>query len=67
MSDYPKGDWCPVWDGLFWSFVESHREFFASQHRLGMMVRQLDRMSPQKLDGHRSIAKEFLRSLFDAR
>lgn len=66
MSDFPAGDWCRVWDGLFWSFIDTNREFFCRQHRLGMMVRQLDRMEPQKLAGHRSAATDFLGSLFDA-
>jgi deoxyribodipyrimidine photolyase-related protein len=23
MSDYPKGPWCEIWDGLFWSFIKN--------------------------------------------
>jgi deoxyribodipyrimidine photolyase-related protein len=63
MSDFPKGDWCAVWDGLFWMFIKTHEEFFRRQHRLSMMVRQLDKMGPDKLETHRSHAEKFLRSL----
>jgi deoxyribodipyrimidine photolyase-related protein len=28
MSDYPKGDWQAVWDGLFRRFMHVHRDFF---------------------------------------
>ena len=43
MSDYKKGDWCDVWDGLFWSFIAEHQTFFRGQYRLAMMARNLDR------------------------
>ncbi len=63
MSDYRRGPWCETWDGLFWSFIERHQAFFRSQHRLGVMARQLDRMKPEKLRAHRSNAESFLESL----
>lgn len=60
MSDYAKGEWCRVWDGLFWTFVKNHEEVFKKQHRLGMMVRQLDRMDSSKLETHIENAESFL-------
>lgn len=44
MSDYGRGDWCDVVDGLYWGFVDRHRDFFASNPRLAMMVRSHDRL-----------------------
>lgn len=44
MSDYKKGPWCEVVDGLYWRFIDRHREFFSSQPRLSMSVKTLDRM-----------------------
>ncbi|NNF33625.1 MAG: cryptochrome/photolyase family protein [Saprospiraceae bacterium] len=63
MSDYKKGDWNKVWDGLFWRFMYVHRSFFESNPRLGMLVRNLDRMSEDKLNGHLEVAENFLESL----
>ena len=63
MSDYRKGDWCATWDGLFWSFIKQHETFFRSQHRLGMMVRQLEKMDGAKLNAHLENAEGFLDSL----
>lgn len=60
MSDYAKGDWCGTWDGLFWSFIHQHEDFFKSQHRLGMMVRQLEKMEGEKLRTHLKNAEQFL-------
>ena len=29
MSDFSRGPWCAIWDGLFWRFVSRHKEVFA--------------------------------------
>lgn len=43
MSDYSKSDWCGVWDALYWRFINKHRDFFASNPRLNMMVSLYDK------------------------
>ena len=63
MSDYKPGEWCGIWDGLFWSFIHRHGDFFRSQPRLAMMTRNLDRMAPEVMDTHYSKAQQFLDSL----
>ena len=63
MSDFPNGDWCPVWDGLFWSFIDRNRDFFITQPRMAMMARQLDRMPSSKLQAHLEHAVGFLDGL----
>jgi deoxyribodipyrimidine photolyase-related protein len=63
MSDYPKGDWQKVWDGLFWRFMHVHRDFFLGNPRLGMLVKTFDKMSPEKQQQHLSAAEQFIASL----
>jgi deoxyribodipyrimidine photolyase-related protein len=48
MSDYRKGDWCDVVDGLYWRFIARHRDFFESQPRLSLMPKALDRLSDER-------------------
>lgn len=48
MSNYPKGEWCDIWDGLFWQFIEKHEDFFGKNYRMSMMVRQYERMDQDK-------------------
>lgn len=62
MSDFRRGPWCEVWDGLYWTFVDDHRELFARNPRLSVMTRQLDRMGPKR-DAHRAQAERFLAQL----
>ena len=63
MSDYKKGDWQPVWDGLFWRFMHVHRDFFLQNPRLGMLVRTFDKMDINKQKAHIENAEKFIKSL----
>ena len=60
MSDYKPGPWCDIVDGLYWRFIDRHREFFAGNPRLALMPRALDRQSKQRLDTIFTAAEEFL-------
>lgn len=62
MSDHAKGDWCEIWDALYWRFIDRERTFFSSNPRMRVMVGQLDRMGA-KLDHHRAVADRFLEKL----
>jgi deoxyribodipyrimidine photolyase-related protein len=44
MSDYKKGEWCETVDGLYWRFIDRHRDFFSGNPRLAMMSRMLDKL-----------------------
>jgi deoxyribodipyrimidine photolyase-related protein len=63
MSDFPKGDWQPIWDGLFWNFMDKHRDFFLTNPRLGMLVRMFDKMPHEKRISHIETAEDYLASL----
>lgn len=41
MSNYPKGDWTEIWDGLFWRFLHIHRSLFASNPRTYTLMQLL--------------------------
>jgi deoxyribodipyrimidine photolyase-related protein len=63
MSDYKKGEWQNVWDGLFWRFMHTHRTFFLKNPRLGMLVKTFDKMPKIKQDAHLNVANQFLNSI----
>ncbi|UII75653.1 cryptochrome/photolyase family protein [Flagellimonas sp. HMM57] len=63
MSNYKKGEWQEVWDGLFWLFMDTHRDFFTQNPRLGMLVGTLDRMVSEKKERLFNKAEEYLQSL----
>jgi deoxyribodipyrimidine photolyase-related protein len=63
MSDYEKGEWQQVWDGLFWRFMHEHRDFFLQNPRLGMLVGTFDKMSEEKRNTHLVNAEKYLSNL----
>ncbi len=60
MSDYSKGPWCDIVDGLYWRFIEKHQSFFASHPRLSMMVRMLGNIKPKRKQTIFAAANDFL-------
>lgn len=61
MSHYEKGDWCDVWDGLYWRFIEKNRERFAKNPRMSMMVSQYDKLNENRKRIISYRAEDFLR------
>lgn len=41
MSDYKKGDWSDIWDGLFWRFLEKHEDLISKTPRMKMLLKYL--------------------------
>ena len=48
MSNFKKGDWCEIVDGLYWKFIEDNKEFFAKNPRLSLMIRALERLDQER-------------------
>jgi deoxyribodipyrimidine photolyase-related protein len=66
MSNYPKGPWCAVWDGLFWRFVHTRRKELEKNPRMTMMSRLAKRMDPKTRREHTKRADRFLNELFSS-
>ena len=60
MSDYPKGEWCDIWDGLFWRFIGKHSNFFSKQPRLNFMVKTLEKMDSSRKEYLFALAEKFI-------
>jgi len=63
MSDYKKGEWCMVWDALFWNFLDKQRAFFSKNPRMRMLVSAFDKMDVDKREAYIINADNFLKSL----
>lgn len=67
MSDFkaPKSSgkevaWTEIWDALFWRFMHVHRDFFASNPRIGMLLKTFDKMNAAKKKNLLNVAENFL-------
>jgi deoxyribodipyrimidine photolyase-related protein len=63
MSDFEKGEWQLIWDGLFWRFMHVHRDFFLKNPRLSMLIKSFDKMSDDKKQSHLLNANHYLNSI----
>ncbi len=63
MGKWEKGEWQAIWDGLFWRFMSTHREFFSQNPRLGMLIKSWDKMDTAKKQAHLLQAETFLNQL----
>ena len=63
MSNYKKGDWCKIWDSLFWNFMDKQRDFFIKNPRMRMLVSSFDRMEESKRTSLLKTADEYLKTL----
>lgn len=60
MSNYTKGHWEKIWDGLFWRFIDKHQDFFLSNPRTSMLANTFNRMSGEKQKNHLKNAGMFI-------
>jgi len=63
MSNYPRGDWEKIWDGLFWSFIEKHQAFFKTNPRTSMLYYTFNKMDAAKQEIHREHATAFIQEI----
>ncbi|MFM2286442.1 MAG: hypothetical protein RLZZ543_1939 [Bacteroidota bacterium] len=63
MSDYPKGEWQDIWDALFWRCMDTQRDFFLKNPRLGMLVKTYDKWPEEKKQAIRLKAETYLETL----
>ena len=65
MSNYEKGEWCDIWDGLYRRFILLHRDELAQNPRMKLIVHQIDTMDKEKLDSSVKQAENYLSKMFD--
>ena len=63
MSNYKKGDWCKIWDSLFWNFMDKQRRFFVKNPRMRMLISSFDKMEETKKITLLETADNYLKSL----
>jgi deoxyribodipyrimidine photolyase-related protein len=63
MSDFPPGEWCRVWDALYWRFIDLHADVLAAIPRMAIIVKMKQRLG-RKLTQYHRIAEAFLERLY---
>ena len=60
MSDYEKGHWTDIVDGLYWKFIDDNREKLKVNPRIGIMTKMIDTMDSERKSRIYSAANKFL-------
>jgi len=60
MSHYPKGDWCDIWDALYWRWIFKHAEKLGKNPRWAMMVRSAEKMDIERKERLLASAGDYL-------
>ena len=63
MSDFKNGTWREIWDGLYWRFINNHRQKLNNNIRMRFMINLFDKMDQKKKDFHLQNAQNFLDTL----
>ena len=62
MSNYKKGEWCEVLDGLYWKFINDNIDFFKSNPRLSIMKNALSKIKAERKKVIFSKANNFIKT-----
>jgi deoxyribodipyrimidine photolyase-related protein len=63
LGHYPKGEWCKIWDSLYWHFIYTHQEKFKENPRMKFSLTTLEKMKKEKLDMHLKTAQNYIKWL----
>jgi deoxyribodipyrimidine photolyase-related protein len=61
LSNYKKGEWCDLWDGLYWRFVDRHKLLFSRSKHLSDLTHRLAKMTRARKKAYFKLGKEFMR------
>ena len=60
MSDWKRGEWCEIWDGLYWRFLDHHRTLLMNNPRMAPMYQLLDKMEVGRKTNLFALAETFI-------
>jgi deoxyribodipyrimidine photolyase-related protein len=63
MSNFEKGNWCEIWDALYWRFIYKHKKLLAKNPRMSIMINQLNKMDKTKIKSYLKTAENYLKNL----
>ena len=43
MSNFKKGKWCEIWDALYYSFINKHKELFSKNYSTALQVKNYNK------------------------
>jgi deoxyribodipyrimidine photolyase-related protein len=63
MSNYEKGEWCNIWDALYYRFLHKNYELLKKNPRMGLMLSNYKKKDKKELDKYLKISEEFIKKI----
>ena len=63
MSDHKKGQWCAIWDALYWNHIHRNLHFYEKNPRMSMMAAMCKKLG-RKMTEHQTRAENYINSLY---
>ena len=64
MSNFKKGEWCDIWDSLYWNFIKRNEKFFLNNPRLSLMISIYNKKNSSEIDKYNQLEREFINKIF---
>jgi deoxyribodipyrimidine photolyase-related protein len=63
MSNFKKGEWCLIWDSVYYSFINKHKSLLASNYATAMQVKHWNNKSKKDQEELIEIAKKYNKTI----
>jgi deoxyribodipyrimidine photolyase-related protein len=63
MSNYKKGEWCEIWDAIYYAFINKHNKLLSSNYATAMQVKHWQNKSKTEQQKLLKIAKNYNKSI----
>jgi deoxyribodipyrimidine photolyase-related protein len=59
MSNYKKGDWCKIWDALYYNFINKHENILKNNYSYAIHVKNYNKKSDEDKKEIKKIVKKY--------
>jgi deoxyribodipyrimidine photolyase-related protein len=63
MSNFKKGEWCIIWDAVYYSFINKHKKILAANYATAMQVKHWTNKNKEDQNNLLQIAKKYNKEL----
>ena len=63
MSNFKRGEWCKIWDAIYYSFINKHKKLLSKNYATAMQVKHWDNKSEKDQKELLEIAQKFKNSI----
>lgn len=59
MSNFKKGEWCKIWDAIYYKFIEKHKNVLSKNYATAMQVKHYNNKTKEEKDEFTKIINNY--------